>query len=109
MAVVLKRIAILTVVLAMGLLTILLALQLPGNDSGLSDGTQGLQGIQLLTHNKNDDKDNCPNDGNAGTGDDDKGPGGGCKSHPPQGSYGNPESPGNSCTHKGKGKPPHCP
>ena len=48
----------------------------------------------LLNHNPNDDKDNCPNDGNAGKGNDNKGPNGGCREHPPRGQYG-----------KGKGKP----
>jgi hypothetical protein len=46
-------------------------------------------GVDLLDHNKNDDKDDCPNDGNAGKGNDDKGPGGGCREHPPRGEYGN--------------------
>jgi hypothetical protein len=31
---------------------------------------------ELLSHNKNDGKDACPNDGNAGKGNDDKGPNG---------------------------------
>lgn len=42
----------------------------------------------LLNHNKNDDKDTCPNDGNAGKGNDNKGPNGGCRPHPPGGGYG---------------------
>lgn len=42
----------------------------------------------LLNHNKNDGKDNCPNDGNAGKGNDNKGPNGGCRPHPPGGGYG---------------------
>ena len=42
----------------------------------------------LLNHNKNDGKDNCPNDGNAGKGNDNKGPNGGCRVHPPGGGYG---------------------
>jgi hypothetical protein len=40
---------------------------------------------ELLT-NKNDGKDNCPTDGNAGKGNDNKGPNGGCR--PPKGEYG---------------------
>ena len=47
----------------------------------------------LLTHNKNDGKDNCPNDGNAGKGNDNKGPNGGCREHPPHGQYGSLTSP----------------
>lgn len=42
----------------------------------------------LLNHNKNDGKDSCPNDGNAGKGNDNKGPNGGCRTHPPGGGYG---------------------
>jgi hypothetical protein len=44
---------------------------------------------ELLSHNKNDGKDACPNDGNAGKGNDNKGPNGGCREHPPAGGYGN--------------------
>lgn len=44
---------------------------------------------ELLSHNKNDGKDACPNDGNAGKGNDNKGPNGGCRQHPPAGGYGN--------------------
>lgn len=44
--------------------------------------------VELLSHNKNDGKDACPNDGNAGKGNDDKGPNGGCRQHPPTGGYG---------------------
>ena len=51
-------------------------------------GTRGLS-VELLSHNKNDGKDACPNDGNAGKGNDNKGPNGGCKPHPPTGGYGN--------------------
>jgi hypothetical protein len=45
--------------------------------------------VELLSHNKNDGKDACPNDGNAGKGNDNKGPNGGCRQHPPTGGYGN--------------------
>lgn len=44
--------------------------------------------VELLSHNKNDGKDACPNDGNAGKGNDNKGPNGGCREHPPTGGYG---------------------
>ena len=52
-----------------------------------ADGARTLQ-TDLMTHNKNDGKDACPNDGNAGKGNDNKGPNGGCKPHPPAGQYG---------------------
>jgi hypothetical protein len=54
------------------------------------DGVTKIE-ANLLDHNKNDDKDNCPNDGNAGKGNDDKGPNGGCREHPPHGGYGKPD------------------
>ena len=54
----------------------------------LNPGPRGLQ-AELLSHNKNDGKDACPNDGNAGKGNDNKGPNGGCREHPPAGGYGN--------------------
>ena len=69
--------------------------------------------VDLTDHNKNDGKDGCPQDGNAGSGNDDKGPGGGCR--PPHGQYGqgpgngNNGNNGNACTHRGKGRPPFCP
>ena len=60
-------------------------------DAGNSDSSQSAIDLEFQSHNKNDGKDNCPNDGNAGKGNDNKGPGGGCKSHPPNsGGYGNP-------------------
>lgn len=45
--------------------------------------------VELLDHsgNPNDAKDACPHDGNAGKGNDNKGPNGGCR--PPKGEYGN--------------------
>ncbi|HEY7876257.1 MAG TPA: hypothetical protein VIG64_14170 [Actinomycetota bacterium] len=52
-------------------------------------GAKGLSSVELLSHNKNDGKDACPNDGNAGKGNDNKGPNGGCRQHPPTGNYGN--------------------
>ena len=51
------------------------------------DSRQSIE-ADLLTNNKNDGKDGCANDGNAGRGNDDKGPGGGCRQHPPTGPYG---------------------
>ena len=52
------------------------------------DRTPATIEAELLDHNKNDGKDNCPNDGNAGSGNDNKGPGGTCRPHPPNGQYG---------------------
>ena len=58
--------------------------------SALNSGDRRIQ-ADLLNHNPNDDKDNCPNDGNAGKGNDNKGPNGGCREHPPHGGYGKPK------------------
>jgi hypothetical protein len=52
--------------------------------SGGSSNPRLLHGNLLV--NKNDGKDNCPTDGNAGKGNDTKGPNGGCV--PPKGEYG---------------------
>lgn len=66
-----------------------------------ADGGRTLQ-TDLMNHNKNDAKDGCPNDGNAGRGNDNKGPNGGCRQHPPAGQY------GQACNNPGKGRPPFC-
>ena len=58
--------------------------------------------IELTDHGgPSDAKDNCPHDGDAGTGNDNKGPGGGCK--PPRGQY------GKACNKPGQGRPKNCP
>jgi len=56
--------------------------------SQAQDSDRALGELELLDHsgNPNDDKDDCPHDGNAGGGNDDKGPNGGCR--PPKGEYG---------------------
>ena len=59
-----------------------LGIWMVNNNSG-DDGPRSVN-VQLL--NKNDGKDNCPNDGNAGTGND-----GRCQ--PPGGGYGNVGNP----------------
>ena len=60
---------------------------------------------ELTDHNQNDGEDECPNDGNAGSGND-----GDYKEHPPAGDYGGPPGgQGNPCNHHGRGRPPFCP
>ena len=72
------------IVVAVALLVVLLALAATVASRPATPGPRGIS-AELLT-NKNDGKDNCPTDGNAGKGNDDKGPNGGCR--PPKGQYG---------------------
>lgn len=77
------------------LLAAIFGVGLAQRNAGASDPAETIQ-TDLLNHNPNDGKDNCPNDGNAGRGDDNKGPNGGCKSHPPHGEYGEAGNNGNN-------------
>ena len=78
---VLRKMSIWLAILAVALVAGWVGFQAASGNSPADIG--GKRGIQLL--NKNDGKDNCPFDGNAGTGNDTKGPNGGCR--PPKGNY----------------------
>ena len=75
------------IILAVAITLLLAVGGLWAQRSASNDGVAQIQS-ELFNHNKNDGKDNCPNDGNAGKGNDNKGPNGGCRPHPPTGGYG---------------------
>lgn len=79
------RIPVFTITIAALMIAALLGIYFQQASVG-EESRDGIS-VDLIDHNKNDGKDGCPEDGNAGKGNDNKGPNGGCR--PPHGEYGN--------------------
>lgn len=80
------RIPVFTITIAALMIAALLGIYF--QQASVGEGSRDTLSVDLMddSGNPNDGRDACPHDGNAGGGNDNKGPGGTCR--PPQGQYG---------------------